>query len=78
METLHREMVIGAGGKLTLSGLPYKKGEAVEVVVRPKVDRKKLVRRLKALFRRTQALPRAKTITDTEILAEIADHRAGR
>ena len=56
MQTLHRDMVIRERGKLTLTGLPFKKGEAVEVVVRTKVDRKKLVRRLKALFKRTQAI----------------------
>ena len=78
MQTLRKDVVIQERGKLTLTGLPFRKGEAVEVVVRSKVDRKKLARRLKALFRRTQALPHAKTITDEDILAEIAAYRAGK
>jgi len=33
---------------------------------------------LKALFKATQALPQAKTITEEEIAAEIAAYRAGK
>jgi hypothetical protein len=33
---------------------------------------------LKALFKETQALPQAKTITEEEIAAEIAAYRAGK
>ncbi|MGD0091511.1 MAG: hypothetical protein ABSE73_16450 [Planctomycetota bacterium] len=78
METMRKDVVIQERGKLMLTGLPFKKGEAVEVLVRAKVDRKKLAAEMRALFKRTQALPQAKTISDEDIQAEIAAYRAGR
>ncbi len=77
MQNVYKTVVIHDQGKLALSGLPYKKGQRVEVSVRPALDRKKLVAQLRKLFKITQALSQAKTITDDDIMAEIAAYRSG-
>ena len=76
MLTYRKKAVIRDSGKLTLTGLPFKKGERIEVVVQSRMDRKKLAQEFKNLCKRTQALPQAKTITEEDIFREIAAVRA--
>lgn len=65
--------------KLELSGLPFRVGQRVEVVmIAEDDDRTARVQELKALFRSTQALPQIKAITDEMIAEEVEAYRAGR
>ena len=65
--------------KVELSGLPFRVGQRVEVVmIAEDDDRPARVQELKALFRSTQALPQIKAITDEMIAEEVEAYRAGR
>lgn len=65
--------------KIELSGLPFRVGQRVEVVmIAEDDDRTARVQELKALFRSTQALPQIKAITDEMIAEEVESYRAGR
>ena len=65
--------------KIELSGLPFRAGQRVEVVmIAEDDDRTARVQELKALFRSTQALPQIKAISDEMIAEEVEAYRAGR
>jgi len=65
--------------KIELSGLPFRAGQRVEVVmIAEDDDRATRVEELRALFRSTQALPQAKAITDEMIAEEVEAYRTGR
>ncbi len=64
--------------KIELSGLPFRAGQRVEVVMIAEDDRTTRVEELRELFRSTQALPQAKAITDEMIAEEVEAYRAGR
>lgn len=65
--------------KIELSGLPFRVGQRVEVLmIAEDDDRTARVQELKALFRSTQALPQIKVITDEMIAEEVEAYRAGR
>ncbi len=57
--------------------LALTEGIQVKVIVL-KQSRDQLVQAFKSLLQETQALPQARTITETEIAAEIEAHRANR
>ena len=84
METFRIRTTVSKDGKLSIKGLPFRPGAKVEVIVReePKkispAKRKALAGEMKALFKEIQSLPRAKTITEEEIAAEIAAYRASK
>lgn len=62
--------------KLVLDDVPFEKGQRVEVLLlAPDHDETDRVKRLKALFKETQALPQMQSITEEEIAAEINRHR---
>jgi len=65
--------------KIELSGLPFRAGQRVEVVmIAEDDDRAVRVVELRALFNSTQALPQVKAITDEMIAEEVEAYRAGR
>jgi hypothetical protein len=65
--------------QLVLSGLPFRPGQRVEVVMIAEEEQPAArVQELRALFKTTQALPQAQAITEEEIAAEIAAYRAGQ
>ena len=64
--------------KIELSGLPFRVGQRVEVVMIAEDDWTTRVEELRELFRSTQALPQAKAITDEMIAGEVEAYRAGR
>jgi hypothetical protein len=65
--------------KIELSGLPFRVGQRVEVVmIAEDDDRTARVQELKALFRSTQALPQIKAVSDEMIAEEVEAYRAGR
>jgi hypothetical protein len=76
-----KKVTVRADGRIEIKSTNLKPGTKAEVIVlvtATDTDRQKRVRRLKALFKATQALPQAKTITEEEIAAEIAAYRAGK
>lgn len=64
--------------KMELTNLPFLKGQRVEVVMIAEDDKLAQVDELRALFKTTQALPQAQTISDDMIAEEIEEYRAGR
>lgn len=65
--------------KVELSGLPFRAGQRVEVVmIAEEDDRTTRIEELRALFRSTQALPQTKAITDEMIAEEVEAYRSGR
>ena len=65
--------------KIELSGLPFRAGQRVEVVmIAEDDDRAARVVELRGLFNSTQALPQVKAITDETIAEEVEAYRAGR
>lgn len=65
--------------KIELSGLPFRTGQRVEVVMIAEDDgRATPVEELQALFRTTQDLPQAKAITEEMIAEKVKAYRAGR
>jgi len=63
--------------KLELTGLPFRTGQRVEVVVIAEdEERSSRVEKLQALFKKTQALPQAQAISEDMIAEEIEEYRA--
>ncbi len=66
-------------GNLTLNDLPFRPGQRVEVlIIAEEEERKKRLRDLRALLKKTQKLPKVKAVSDAMIAEEIAAYRAGR
>jgi hypothetical protein len=65
--------------KIELSGLPFRAGQRVEVVmIAENDDQTPRVEELRALFRATQALPQAQALSDEMIAEEVESYRAGQ
>ena len=65
--------------KLELTGLPFRSGQRVEIVmIAEDEERETRVDKLRALFKKTQALPQAQAISEDVIAEEIEEYRAGR
>jgi len=65
--------------RVVLSGLPFRPGQKVEVVILAEGDEPRAAaNELKGLFRATQTLPEARAISDDEIAEEVAAYRAGQ
>ena len=65
--------------RVELSGLPFRAGQRVEVVmIAENDDQAARTEELRALFRATQALPQAQALTDEMIAEEVESYRAGR
>ena len=74
-----RYLTIPASGNVVLEDLPFRPGQQVEVVlISDDGERIALTSRFRALFKETQALPEATTLTDAEIAAEVDALRDGR
>ena len=73
-----KNAVVQAGGKLTLSELPFQAGQQVEVRLSIVGERTSQVEKLKEIFVETQQRPQAKAVSEWEIVVEIAAYRAGR
>ncbi len=77
MRAYRKYITIKDPKSLTLSDLPFQAGQRVEVVViADDEERSKRVQELRALLKKTQALPVAKTVTEDIIAEEIAAYRA--
>lgn len=79
MKTYKKYVTITDPKNLTLSDLPFRPGQRVEVVViAADEEREKRIEELRALLKKTQSLPAAKTVSEDMIAEEIAAYRAGR
>jgi hypothetical protein len=77
MVAYERHVTVRDGGEVVVSGVPLRAGQRVRVaVVVEETDRAAAQAEARDLLRRTQSLPQAKTITEQDILAEIAAHRS--
>jgi predicted DNA-binding antitoxin AbrB/MazE fold protein len=64
---------------LVLKKLPFRSGQRVEIVMIAKDEKKKVsAQALKKLFKKTQKLPKAKTVSEDQIAEEIQAYRTGR
>ena len=57
--------------RIVLSDLPFRTGQRVEIVMIADEDMNARIEAVQNLFKTTQALPQAKTLTEDEIAAEI-------
>jgi antitoxin ParD1/3/4 len=65
--------------RLELTGLPFHSGQRVEIVMIAEDEgRDERIETLRALFKKTQALPMAEAISEDVIAEEIEEYRAGR
>lgn len=66
--------------QVILSDVPFRVGEKVEIVVLTAEDgdRSERVRKLKNLFKETQALPQIQAISEDDILREVEAYRNGK
>ena len=79
MATYETRITIHDPGRLELQNLPFRAGQQVKVIVMTEEDdRDDRVRRWRELFKQTQSLPQAQTLTENEIAAEIHAYREGR
>jgi hypothetical protein len=79
MRAYKKYVTIDDPKKLVLSDLPFQPGQRVEVVlIAEDEEREKRVQELRTLLKKTQALPKARTVTDDMIAEEVAAYRAGR
>lgn len=77
-----KKATVSADGRIEIKTPSLKPGTKTEVIIlvegnpQEAAARRERTREWKALFKETQALPQAKTITEEEIAAEIAAYRA--
>lgn len=65
--------------RVVLSGLPFRRGQRVEVVMIAEEElNRPAAEELRLLLRETQQLPAARAISEDQIAEEIAAYRAGR
>lgn len=63
--------------QVVLNNLPFKEGQQVEILVLANDDQSQ-IQQLKLLFNETQSLPQSQSLTEEEILDEVATYRSGR
>ncbi len=74
--TTFRQLHTVVGHNLTIELPEEFESKQVEVIVRPVLsDRQKRLARLRNLFRKTQALPQVKRISEDDIINEIRAYR---
>ncbi len=65
--------------QIVLSNVPFRPGQQVEIVVlAADEDNVARVRELKDLFKATQSLAQAQTLTEDEIMQEVEAYRSGQ
>ena len=78
MKAYKKTVTLKSSGKLNLTGLPFKAGERLDVIVLAEEKKTEKVKAIKALFRETRKNPRIRKITEEDIYSEIQKHRTGR
>ncbi len=76
MNAYKKYITIEDPNHMVLSGLPFKPGQRVEVIILAEDrERETLAEKLRQLFKETQALHQDNPLTDEEIAAEIEAYR---
>ena len=79
MRAYRTHLVIKDPGQVTVSNLPFRPGQYVEVLfLAYDENRARYVQELEALLKETQALPQVRALSEEEIAAEIAAYRSGQ
>ena len=79
MQAYRTHLVIENHERVTVSNLPFRPGQYVEVLfIAQDTNRAATAQELQALLKETQALPKFQALTEDEIAAEIAAHRRGQ
>jgi len=78
METYKTYITIENPDQVVLSNLPFQVGQRVEIIILPEYNRAAISQKLKALFKKTQALSEVSEITDADIETEINAYRNGK
>jgi antitoxin ParD1/3/4 len=79
MKAYRTSVTIDDPKQIVLRDLPFNAGQSVEIVIVPRggVDGESSAK-LRTLFRETQALPQSQALSEDDVIAEVAAHRAGR
>lgn len=79
MKTFEATTVVEQSGEIRVAGVPFSAGTDVEVIVSAKRQSgDEFLRRWEKVCRELRCLPSTANISDEEIWAEVAEHRAGR
>lgn len=79
MKAYRTYLTIKDPDQVTLSKLPFRSGQRVEVVILAADEEQSArVQELRNLFAATQSLPQAQTLTEDEILREVEAYRDGQ
>jgi hypothetical protein len=79
MQAYRTHIVIKNPHRVTLSNLPFRPGQHVEVLFLAHEESRVISRQeLEILFKDTQSLPNIQPLTEDEIAAEVAVYRAGQ
>lgn len=79
MIAIKKTVTVEEPDRIVLSGLPFRPGQRVEVVVLAKEARPRpRPRALRSLLRRTQRISALKPVTPSQIEREIAAYRVGQ
>jgi hypothetical protein len=77
MQAYRTYIVIENPQRVTLSNLPFRAGEHVEVLLIAHKSQPDSLEDLKVLLKETQALPHLQSLSEDDIAAEIAVYRSG-
>ncbi|OGR00805.1 MAG: hypothetical protein A2511_10215 [Deltaproteobacteria bacterium RIFOXYD12_FULL_50_9] len=78
MIACRKHVTIKDPNSLVLSGLPFKPGQRVEVVLLAEEECVDRMTELRILLQETQSFPSAREISDDEITAEVEAYRTGQ
>lgn len=78
MKAIRRTIRIDDPNRVVLLDLPFCKGQEVEIIFLSRADSQEKAEEVRALFRRTQALPKAVSLTEEEIESEVDACRSGQ
>jgi hypothetical protein len=78
MEAYRTYLTIKDPRQVVLKNVPFRPGQRVEVLLITRDADATTAQKLKALFKETQSLPQAKTLSDAEIAAEVVAYRSGQ
>ncbi len=79
MKAYRTYLTITDAKQIVISNMPFRVGEKVEIVVLAAEDnsRAERVRQLQELFKETQSLPQAQTLSEDDISREVEAYRSG-
>ncbi|MDQ3685211.1 MAG: hypothetical protein M3430_06355 [Acidobacteriota bacterium] len=79
MKAYRTYLTITDAKQIVLSNMPFRVGEKVEIVVLAAEDNNRAERvcQLQELFKETQSLPQAQTLSEDDISREVEAYRSG-